>query len=127
MHQFHLKHSKAQYGRYPQSLSHIIVIHISSVEYDRVGTIFGGSPDALLVACVNAGLCQFFTVYEMCANGGTLDFAKYVPLTTKMSYESSGDQRKWGDVRRACFGHDLIVFCDLLKRWGRKDEQSRRD
>ena len=74
-----------------QSLSHIVIIHISSVEYDRVGTIFGGSPDALLVACVNAGLCQFFAVYEMCANGGTLDFAKYVPLITKLARESSRD------------------------------------
>ena len=68
-----------------QSLSHIIVIHVSSVEYDRVGTIFGGSPDALLVACVNAGLCQFSAVYEMSANGGTLNFAKYVPLMTKVN------------------------------------------
>ena len=72
-------------AEYSQSLSHIVIIHISSVKYDRVGTIFGGSPDALLVACVNAGLCQFFAVYEMCANGGTLDFAKYVPLITKIS------------------------------------------
>ena len=72
-----------------QSLSHVVIIHVPSIEYDRVGTIFGGSPDALLVACVNACLRQFFTVYEMCANGGTLDFAKYVPLITKVSYESS--------------------------------------